>query len=411
MATHEVMDLLRHARVGAAGSPLRASLMMGGVGQAESIRCNNLVYEMKAAGRDVITLSLGEAFFDIPLPDFAQLATTGLHHYSHSRGLPELRQRLADYYGRQFHIQVDADHEILITAGSKAAIYMTLLATLDPGDQVIIPEPFWVSYPEQVRLCGGQPVMVPHQVSVFDIGRYISRRTRAIVINNPNNPTGHIYSPEALRFLHDLADRNGLLLIVDEAYNEFIPPGAEFVSAGAFDQAKQHTVIVNSMSKNYGISGWRIGYVIAHRELTGQILKINQHLVTCAPTILSGYLAEHFDRLIDITRPQIQRTVALRNKVSGWLSGSGVTTMPGSASFYLFASLGRSALGSAAFATRLLRERAISVVPGIGYGASCDRYIRISVGTEPEDRVARGIGEIARLVETSRLSHDPAYAS
>jgi aminotransferase len=381
----------------------RASLMIGGVGQAESIRCNNLVYEMKAAGRDVITLSLGEAFFDIPLPDFAQLATTGLHHYSHSRGLPELRRRLADYYGKQFHVQVDADREIIVTAGSKAAIYMTLLATLDPGDQVIIPEPFWVSYPEQVRLCGGQPVMVPHQVDIFDIGRYISRRTRIIMINNPNNPTGRIYSAEALRFLHDLADRNGLLLIVDEAYNEFIPPGAEFVSAEVFDQAKQHTVIVNSMSKNYGISGWRIGYVIAHRQLTDQILKINQHLVTCASTILQSYLAEHFDRLIDITRPQIWRTVALRNKVSEWLSGSGVATFPGSASFYLFASLGPSGLGSVAFATRLLVERAISVVPGIGYGASCDRYIRISVGTEPEDRVAHGIAEIARLVETSRI--------
>jgi aminotransferase len=385
-------------------SPLRPSLMMGGVGQAESIRCNNLVYEMKAAGRDVITLSLGEAFFDIPLPDFAHVATAGLHHYSHSRGLPELRRRLADYYGKQCHVLLDADHEIIVTAGSKAAIYMTLLAALDPGDEVILPEPFWVSYPEQVRLCGGQPVMVPHQVSIFDIGRYISQRTRAIVVNNPNNPTGHVYSAAALQFLHDLADRNGLLLIVDEAYNEFIPPGAEFVSAGEFDQAKEHTVIVNSMSKNYGISGWRIGYVIAHRQLTDQILKINQHLVTCAPTILQGYLAEHFDRLIGITRPQIQHIVALRNKVSEWLSANGIATLPGSASFYLFASLGSSALGSVAFATTLLRERAISVVPGIGYGASCDRYIRISIGTEPEDRVARGIAEIVRLIEASRTS-------
>lgn len=403
MAAPEGVDLLPACR-SVVGSPLRPSLMMGGVGQAESIRCNNLVYEMKAAGCDVITLSLGEAFFDIPLPDFAHVAAAGLHHYSHSRGLPELRRRLADYYGKQCHVQVGADHEIIVTAGSKAAIYMTLLAALDPGDEVVIPEPFWVSYPEQVRLCGGQPVMVPHQVSIFDIGSYISQRTRAIVINNPNNPTGHVYSAETLQFLHDLADRNGLLLIVDEAYNEFIPPGAAFVSAGTFDQAKQHTVIVNSMSKNYGISGWRIGYVIAHRELTDQILKINQHLVTCAPTILQSYLAEHFDRLIGITRPQIRRTVTLRNKVSEWLSASGVATLPGSASFYLFASLGHSALGSVAFATTLLRERAISVVPGIGYGTSCDRYIRISVGTESEDRVARGIGAIAALIESSRTS-------
>jgi aminotransferase len=403
MAAHEGLGLL-HAQTRVADSPLRSSLIIGGVGQAESIRCNNLVYEMKAAGRDVITLSLGEAFFDIPLPDFAHVVAKGLHHYSHSRGLPELRRRLAEYYGKQCHVQVSAEDEIIVTAGSKAAIYMTLLAVLDAGDEVIIPEPFWVSYPEQVRLCGGQPVMLPHQVSIFDIGSYISQRTRAIIINNPNNPTGYVYPAEALQFLHDLADRNGLLLIVDEAYNEFIPAGAEFLSAGAFDQAKHHTVIVNSMSKNYGISGWRIGYVIAHRQVTDQILKINQHLVTCAPTLLQCYLAEQFDSLIEITRPQIQHTVTLRNKVSEWLSGSGIATLPGSASFYLFAALGRSALGSVAFATALLRERGISVVPGIGYGASCDRYIRISVGTEPEHRVARGIAEIALLIETSRTS-------
>jgi aminotransferase len=392
------IDLTRPAQ---ARSPLRASLMMHGVGQAESIRCNNLVYEMKSAGRDVITLSLGEAFFDIPVPDFGRLATARLHHYSHSRGLPELRQRLAEYYRNQFCVQVDAHSELIITAGSKAAIYMVLLAILDPGAEVIIPEPFWVSYPEQVRLCGGLPVMVPHQVSVFDLERYITPRTRAIVINNPNNPTGYIYPPSALQFLHDLADRHKLLLIFDEAYNEFIPPDGEFVSAGALDQEKLHTVTVNSMSKNYGISGWRIGYVIAHRQLTSQILKINQHLVTCAPTILQGYLAEHFGLLIEITRPQIQRTVMMRNKASGWLSDCSIATLPGSAAFYLFASLGRSTLGSVAFATRLLQESAVSVVPGIGYGATCDRYIRISVGTEPEDRVARGIAEIQRLMEAS----------
>src|SRR5205823_5059423 len=132
-----------------------------------------------------------------------------------------------------------------------------------------------------------------------------------------------------------------------------------------------------------------------------QVLKINQHLITCAPTILSWYLAKHFDDILDITRPQIRRVVALRQDVAGQLADAGIATLPGSASFYLFVSLGRSTLDSTEFSTRLLRRSAVSVVAGIAYGASCDRYIRVSVGTEPPDRVARGIAAIRDLIDAT----------
>ncbi|MGW3074957.1 MULTISPECIES: pyridoxal phosphate-dependent aminotransferase [unclassified Kitasatospora] len=384
---------------------LRTSRLMEGITQALSVQHNNVVYDMKAAGRDIITLSLGEAFFDLPLPSFDGLTTPGLHHYSHSRGLPELRRLLAKYYGSGFALPVDPDTEVIVTAGSKAAIYMALMAIVDPGDQVIVPEPYWLSYPAQIRMCQGEPVMVPHDVPVFDFERFVTARTRAVIINNPNNPSGHVYTRAELEYLHELADRHGLLLIVDEAYNEFIPPGAEFISAGSLDPEKRHTVTVNSMSKNYGVSGWRIGYLIANERLTEQILKINQHLVTCAPTILAAYLAERFDDLLDVTRPQIQRTVRLRNRVAGWFADEGIDTMPGTSTFYLFVHLGGSGLDSTEFADRLLRESAISVVPGIGYGDSCDRYVRVSVGSESEERIARAVAAIRDLIESTTPEH------
>jgi aspartate/methionine/tyrosine aminotransferase len=382
-------------------TPIRASSVVDGVAQALSIKYNNLVYEMRAAGRDIVTLSLGEAFFDLPVPRFDDLAGAGLHHYSHSRGLPKLRRRLAEYYRDMCDVPVDPDSEIIITAGSKAAIYMVLLAVLEPADEVIIPEPFWLSYPEQVRLCRGRPVMVPHDVSVFDLARYVTPRTRAIVINNPNNPSGRVHTDAELEFVHDLADTHGLLVIADEAYNEFVPPDTRFRACGAFDPGQRHTVTVNSMSKNYGISGWRVGYVIAHRKLIDQVLKINQHLITCAPTILSCYLAEHFDDILEITRPQIRRVVALRREVATQLAAAGIATLPGTATFYLFASLGRSTLSSIEFTAQLLRESAVSVVAGIAYGPSCDQYIRISVGTEPPDRVAGGVAAIRDLIDAT----------
>jgi len=380
-------------------SPFQPSRLMDGIDQAISIRYNNLVYDLRATGHDIITLSLGEAFFDVAVPDFTGFSPDTLNHYSHSRGLPELRRRLAKYYSDDFGVPVDEDQELLITAGSKAAIYMSLLALLEPGDEVIIPEPFWLSYPAQVRLCRGVPVLVPHQVSIYDLECYVTARTRVLVINNPNNPSGRMYTEDELEYLHDLAERRGLMLLSDEAYNEFVPQDTRFVAAGVGDPTKNHTITVNSMSKNYGMSGWRIGYVIAHRRLLDQVLKINQHLVTCAPTILSCYLAEYFDDLIEHTRPQIQRVVRTRAEVAGHLAAAGIDTLPGDATFYLFASIEPSGLSSDEFATRLLRESDVCVVPGIAYGQSCDRYIRISVGTESMDRVLAGISAIRRLID------------
>lgn len=390
-------------------SPLTSVPWLERMPQAESIRQNNLVYEMRAAGRDVITLSLGEAFFDLPLPRFDDLSMKGeLHHYSHSRGLASLRRRLAAYYSNELNVAVDPERELIVTAGSKAASYMLLLAVLEPGDEVIVLEPFWLSYPEQVRMCGGRPVMVPHDVPVSDLERYVTARTRAIVINNPNNPSGHIYSATELACLHDLATEHDLLLISDEAYHEFVPDGTTFQSCAALDPDKRHTAVINSMSKNYGVSGWRIGYVIAHQALLDQVLKINQHLVTCAPTILCCYLAEHFDDILQITRPQIRNVVGLRNRAAGWLADAGVSTLPGCASFYLFVSLGESLMGSAAFAGTLLRDSAVSVVAGMAYGPTCDRYVRVSVGTESEDRVRRGVEAMCRLIRESSVPSMPA---
>lgn len=382
---------------------------MGGIAQALSIRYNNLVYEMKSRGEDVIVLSLGEAFFDIPLFSFDEMPMPDSYHYSHSRGVPELRQRLAAYYGEQYGVPVDPDTEIVITAGSKIAIHMSLMAILSPGDEVLVLEPAWVSYTEQVKLCHAVPVMVPHDRSIFELDEFITPRTRAIIVNNPNNPSGKVFSLEEMEHLHRLADRNSLFLLSDEAYSEFVADDA-FISCGALDPEKKHTIICNSMSKNYGMSGWRIGYVIGRSTLIEEVLKINQHLVTCPPTILEHYLERHFDDILEITRPQIAEVVRNRRELAGFMDACGMSCLPGDATFYFFVSIARSGLSSDEFCTRLLTEHNVSTVPGIGYGASCDRFIRVSVGTESMERTRRGISLIHRLIEETAVDPAPAAA-
>ncbi|HEX5870185.1 MAG TPA: aminotransferase class I/II-fold pyridoxal phosphate-dependent enzyme [Longimicrobium sp.] len=375
---------------------------LGDIAQALSIKYNNLVYEMKSRGEDVIVLSLGEAFFDIPLFGFADLPMPDGYHYSHSRGVPALRDRLSKYYGEQYNVPVDPASEIIVTAGSKIAIHMALMAIVNPGDEVMVLEPAWVSYPEQVKLCHGVPVMVPHDAAIFELGDYITRRTRAIIVNNPNNPSGKVFTEAELEHLHKLADQNNLFLISDEAYSEFVPEG-QFISAGVLDPEKKHTIVCNSMSKNYGMSGWRIGYAIGRKAIMDEVLKINQHLVTCPPTILQNYLERHFDEVLEITRPQIADVVARRRELAAFMDERGMTYLEGDSTFYFFVSIAKSGATSEEFCMRLLTEERISTVPGIGYGDSCDGFIRVSVGTESMERTRHGIVMVDQLIHQMAL--------
>lgn len=225
-------------------------------------------------------------YFDIPLFSFDSLPQSKIYHYSHSKGIPELRERIAQYFLESYDVTVDYDTEILITAGSKIGIYMSIMAVINPGDEVIIHEPAWVSFPEQVKLCQGIPVQVPYNETVFDFEKYITKKTKMIIINNPNNPTGKVFSLEELSHLYTLAEKHDLFVLSDEAYSDFLLNEDEFVSFANLDIEKRHSIIVNSMSKNFGISGWRIGYIITNKRFINQILKTKStsHYMPCHHT-------------------------------------------------------------------------------------------------------------------------------
>jgi aminotransferase len=366
--------------------------------QAMSVRYNNTVYEMQQSGQKVLVMSLGEAFFDIPLYPMDDLPYPAVNHYSHSRGLLELREKLCQYYGSEYGSPVDPATEILITAGSKAAIHMSLMSILNPGDEAVFHEPAWVSYPEQIKLCYGVPVSVPHQKSIAELEGYITPRTKAVIINNPHNPRGYVFSKDELRLLLEMAERHNFWLLCDEAYSDFLLDGS-FVSLASLDPEKKHAVVFNSMSKNYGISGWRIGYVIGNRGLIDSVLKVNQHLITCPATILEYYLARHFEELIAITKPQIRALVCERLRLAQYMDEIGLGYLPGAATFYFFVSLGKSRLGSEEFSARLLDQERISTVPGVGYGKTCDRFIRVSIGTASLEEHMHGFRRIRNLIE------------
>jgi aspartate aminotransferase/aminotransferase len=384
----------------------RLSRRTDGIPEALSIWMNQIVADLRRQGDDLTVLSLGEAFFDIPwLPVDPRDAERG-NHYSDSRGVAELREKLARYYGTQYGAPVDPATDLLVTAGSKIAIYLVMLALLDPGDEVVIQEPAWLSYQEHARLVGAVPRFVPYDVPLEQLGDWLTPRTRLVVLNNPNNPAGRNLPADELRAAYEACRAHGSELLVDEAYSDFVS-GERFTSLAALVPNREGAIVVNSVSKNLGVSGWRIGYLIAHPTLVDACLKLNQHLITCAPTFLQLHLARHFDDLLAVTLPQAQAIAVKRARIASAIDRLGLERLPGAATFYFFVSIGAYEGSSLDFATELLLDDKIAVVPGSAYGASTERFVRLSIGTESEERIVAALEMMRRRAASPRGSISP----
>lgn len=368
---------------------------------AMSVRYNMMVYDLQRKGEDIIVLSLGEAFFQLPEFNFNELPFAKGYHYSSSWGLLELRQKISEYYNR-YGVKSNPEKEILISSGSKIIIYMVLLSIINPGDEVIIFEPAWVSYTEQVKLCYGQSVTVPYDENLDNLEKYVTLKTKVIIINNPNNPSGKVYSKEELQKIYNVAEKHGIFILSDEAYSDFVNK-ERFYSMGIIDKEKKFSFVINSVSKCLGISGWRIGYVIANEKYLDGVLKVNQHLITCPTTLIELCLIKYFDKIINKTNPQIKDLMLLREKVAEYMDEIGLKYFYGSGTFYFMISIEGSKLMSEDFAIKLLTEHNVSTVPGLGYGKSVDKFLRVSIGTENLERIKSGLMSIRNLINLTHV--------
>lgn len=381
---------------------MKISDKVASIPEALSVYINNVVYKMKRRGDKFITLSLGEAYFDFPFYGFEGLDIKSGYHYSESLGIPELRNKISEYYAARYNADIDAEKEILISAGSKPIIYMALQTILNPGEEVMIHEPAWLSYPEQIKLANGVTVNIPYDCPVKDFEKYISNKTRALIINNPNNPAGKVYSREELEYLYNLCRPKGIYIISDEAYSDFVV-NDKFYSFANITKDKDGVIIVNSLSKNFGISGWRVGYVISAQGLIYNILKLNQHLITCASTILLMYLARHFNELLDYTLPQAKKVTERRNKIEQFVTEQGLSTLGGSSTFYMFVNIENYNYSSLDLTLYLIFKYHIAVVPGLAYGKSTERFIRIGVGTESDEKMKEAICIIKKVIDAQEF--------
>ena len=362
-----------------------------------TVRFTRLIQELRGQGSDVIDLAVGEPPYDTPevvIEATRQALAEGRTKYGPVAGLPELKARLArqfDGYG---------EHNILVANGSKQCLYTAFQAICDPRDEVIIPRPCWVSFPQQVRLAGGCPVLVDtrnHQLDCQAIERAVTTRTRAILINSPNNPTGAVYPARDLAWIAELALQCNLYLIADEAYSSFVYDGCDAASLFDFEDIRNQLVVVRSFSKNQAMTGFRLGYLAAHREFVAAATALQSHLTGNVCTFAQhGALAalEMGDRDPESWRGDLERK---RDYAYRRTTDLFTCVKPGGA-FYLFPDIRqrlKSGMTSIEFAEHLLAHHEVAVVPGDVFGAA--GHIRISFAVSG-DRLASGFDRIAEAL-------------
>ena len=362
----------------------------------------NKAQDLVARGIDVVDLGPGEPDFPTP-PSVAAAGKNaidrGLTKYTANSGTKALRDAIAARYNRRWGTELTADN-IITGTGGKQELFNVILSLVDEGDEVIIPSPYWVSFPDQVQFAGGRPVFARSggerlRPTFRDVESMANDRTRGVIINSPCNPTGAVIAEGELRKIIEWCAARDCFLIFDETYEFFVYDGAEHVSAARWMNEYPDTVVcVNSMSKTFAMTGWRLGYAVAHRELVAAANKIQSHS-TSNPSSISQAAAlaalngadEDAERMHDAYRERRAYLVPALNAIDGFCCSD-----PDGA-FYVFPEVrrffGRSGIhDSQSFATYLLDEARVAVVPGSAFGA--DDYVRISYATSME-RIREGI--------------------
>ena len=349
----------------------------------------DIVSEMK----DAISLGVGEPDFDTPWhirEEGIYSLERGRTFYTSNAGLKELKIEVSHYLQRRFGLTYDPDHEVMMTVGGSEAIDGAFRAMLDPGDEVLIPQPSYVSYEPCAVLAGGTPVIIELQEEDnFKLTRqelldHITDRTKLLVLPFPNNPTGSIMTKEDLEDIVDVIIDHDLYVISDEIYSE-LTYNSTHVSIASFPGMWERTIVINGFSKSYAMTGWRLGYACGPRVILDQILKIHQFAIMCAPTN-SQYAAVEALRNGD---EDVERMRTAYNQRRNYLMKAfrdmGLQCFEPFGAFYVFPSIKQFGMTSDEFARNLLQEEKIAVVPGTAFGASGEGFVRISYAYSVED--------------------------
>lgn len=370
---------------------LRISNSVKSLAPSGTVEIGDKVREMRRKGIDVIHFGVGDPDFDTPghiREALEKAVKDGFTHYVESKGILDLREAISEKLLEENEVRANPDSEIIVTPGAKHAIFCTILTLTNPGDEVLIFDPSWVSYAPIIKMFGAIPVRISLKlennflIEKEEIEQKVSPKSKIILVNSPNNPTGRILKEKELKDIAEIAQKYRLFVISDEIYEKTIFDGNKNISLGSLTGMQDFTITVNGFSKAYAMTGWRLGYLAGPRNVVKEILKVHQHSSTCAPSFVQKAgvaalrgpqesvkeMAAEFEKRRDILLEEFSRIPDLRYaKPEG--------------TFYVFPNISFTKRSSVEFARLLLEEAHVAVTPGVGFGGCFDSHIRIAFTT------------------------------
>jgi len=349
-------------------------------------------FDIVATMDDVISLGIGEPDFDTPKPIVEagiRSLEAGETHYTSNFGMLELRQCIAQHLQQSYGVSYDPLGEVLVSVGVSEALYLAMTAILNPGEEVLIPTPCFVSYQAEVILAGGVPVEVPthaedgFQVRAEALEAAITPLTKAILIGFPNNPTGAVASHEALMGVARLAEKHDLVIISDEIYDQLVYETRHYCFP-TLPGMYSRTILLGGFSKNYAMTGWRIGYAAAPADILKGLVRIHQYTIMSAPTTAQRAAIEALQggqEHVEAMRAEYNRR---RKLIVGGLNELGLSTFEPHGAFYAFPNIAASGMDDETFAQKLLDEERVAVVPGSSFGDAGAGFVRCSYATAYE---------------------------
>ena len=366
-------------------------------------------FDLLSSVEGVISLGVGEPDFVTPW-HIREAATNSLERgytmYTSNYGMLELRQELAKYLEHHYGVSYQPEREILVTVGVSEGLDLAVRAILNPGDEVIIPDPWYVSYPPCVILAGGTPVFVPLSkqndfvLKAEDVEPLINKRTKAILIGYPSNPTGAVMSRKELAEIAKLAQKYNLLVISDEIYARLVY-GVEHTCFASLPGVKEQTILLGGFSKAFAMTGWRIGYIAANPQLIEAMLKIHQYTMLCVPTMSQMAGIEALRSGEDDVAKMVKEYDRRRRFIVRKLNEIGLPCFEPKGAFYAFPSIEATGMSSEEFAERLLMEERVAVVPGSAFGQCGEGFVRCCYATSLAS-IEEALKRIERFVKLAK---------
>jgi aminotransferase len=366
-------------------------------------------FDLVAGSKDIISLGVGEPDFVTPW-HVREACVYSLEHgrttYTHNAGLPELREEIALYLHNSFQLKYEPMSEVIVTVGGSEAIDLALRALIEPGDEVLIPEPSYISYSPIASIAGGKPVGIEtfardnFKLMPEALQAKITPRSKVLILCYPSNPTGGIMGYEDMLPIAKIVEENDLIVITDEIYAE-LTYGRKHVSFASLPGMKDRTILVSGFSKAFAMTGWRMGYACGHPDLIGAMLKIHQYTVMCAPIMGQIAAIEALRNGLEEKDHMVESFNQRRRLVVRGFREIGLECHEPQGAFYAFPSIASTGLSSEVFAERLLREAKVAAVPGHVFGLGGEGFIRCSYATSVEqlNEALNRIGEFVHKLK------------